>query len=98
MVLGAALIDLVVPLTPGTRVLLLVVAVSVFWFEVPLKGSLLTLLGGSAVYLLCTLGLGLFVSRKIIEAHGGRIGVESEVGQGSRFFFELPILAGLPVW
>lgn len=36
-------------------------------------------------------GLGLFVSRKIIEAHGGRIGVDSVFGKGARFFFELPL-------
>jgi signal transduction histidine kinase/CheY-like chemotaxis protein len=36
-------------------------------------------------------GLGLYVSRKIIEAHGGRVGVESVRNVGSRFFFELPV-------
>ncbi len=35
-------------------------------------------------------GLGLYVSRRIVEAHGGRIGVESSFGRGSCFFFELP--------
>lgn len=38
-------------------------------------------------------GLGLYVSRKIIEAHGGRVGVESRRAIGSRFFFELPVSA-----
>jgi ABC-2 type transport system permease protein len=41
---------------------LLVTAVAVFWFEVPLRGSLTLLLAASLIYLLCTLGLGLFVS------------------------------------
>jgi PAS domain S-box-containing protein len=36
-------------------------------------------------------GLGLYVSKRIVEAHDGRIGVDSVHGVGSRFFFELPI-------
>jgi signal transduction histidine kinase len=39
-------------------------------------------------------GLGLYVSRKIIEAHDGRIAVDSVLGRGSQFFFELPLYAG----
>ena len=35
-------------------------------------------------------GLGLTIAKQLIEAHGGSIGVESSVGQGSRFFFSLP--------
>ncbi len=36
-------------------------------------------------------GLGLTISRKIIEMHGGRVEVESQVGQGTTFFVHLPI-------
>jgi signal transduction histidine kinase len=37
-------------------------------------------------------GLGLFISKRIVEAHGGSIGVESVRGMGTRFFIELPML------
>ncbi len=35
-------------------------------------------------------GLGLFICRKIVELYGGRIWAESQVGQGSSFFINLP--------
>jgi signal transduction histidine kinase len=35
-------------------------------------------------------GLGLPTARKIIEAHGGRISVQSEVGRGTQFTIEFP--------
>jgi signal transduction histidine kinase len=35
-------------------------------------------------------GLGLYICRKIIESHGGQIGVDSQLGRGTLFFFTLP--------
>lgn len=37
------------------------------------------------------LGLGLYISKCIVESHGGKIGVESKAGEGSKFFFSLPV-------
>jgi signal transduction histidine kinase len=36
-------------------------------------------------------GLGLSIAKSLIELHGGRIRVESQVGRGSRFLFTLPV-------
>jgi ABC-2 type transport system permease protein len=67
---------MVSPITPGELILgktipfaliglldvLVVTAIGVFWFEVPIRGSLWLLLGSTCIYLMTTLGVGLFIS------------------------------------
>ncbi|MDW8226548.1 MAG: hybrid sensor histidine kinase/response regulator [Anaerolineales bacterium] len=38
-------------------------------------------------------GLGLYISRRFVELHGGHMGVESVPGQGTRFYFTIPYVA-----
>ena len=37
-------------------------------------------------------GLGLYIVKQFVEAHGGAVGVESTFGQGATFWFTLPLV------
>lgn len=63
---------------------LLVVAVAVGWFDVPLRGSVGLLLAASVIYLTCTLGLGLFVST--ISS------TQQQAMMTATFFFLIPMM------
>jgi ABC-2 type transport system permease protein len=62
----------------------LVIGVTVFWFQVPLRGSVPLLFAMAAVYLLTTLGLGLFIST--ISA------TEQQAEMTAAFFFLIPMI------
>jgi ABC-2 type transport system permease protein len=68
----------------GVLDVVLVVAVAVWWFEVPLRGSVLLLFAASLVYLMCTLGLGLFVST--VSA------TQQQAMMTATFFFLIPMM------
>jgi ABC-2 type transport system permease protein len=63
---------------------LLVVAVAVFWFQIPLRGSFALLLAMSLLYVLCTLALGLFIST--ISA------TQQQAMMTATFFFLTPMI------
>jgi ABC-2 type transport system permease protein len=62
----------------------LVLAVAVFWFEVPMRGSVWLLLALTVVYLLTTLGLGLFVSTVS--------STQQQAMMTTTFFFLIPMI------
>jgi ABC-2 type transport system permease protein len=68
----------------GIVEVVLVVSVAVLWFQVPLRGSIALLLVMSAVYLMTTLGLGLFVSTLS--------STQQQAMMTSTFFFLLPMV------
>jgi drug efflux transport system permease protein len=63
---------------------LLVVAVAVFWFEIPLRGSFALLFSMSLLFVLCTLSLGLFIST-ISET-------QQQAMMTATFFFLMPMI------
>lgn len=68
----------------GMLDVVLVLIVALYWFEVPLRGSLVLLFGTSLVYLLSTLGLGLFIST---ISH-----TQQQAMMTTTFFFLMPMI------
>ena len=80
LIVGKLLPDGVIGMIDAVIVLLVIL----FWFEVPLRGSFWLLLAMSCVYLLTTLGLGLFVST---VSH-----TQQQAMMTSTFFFMMPMI------
>jgi ABC-2 type transport system permease protein len=64
--------------------ILLVTAVAVFWFEIPMRGSYVLLFAVSILFVVCTLGLGLFVST---ISH-----TQQQAMMTATFFFLMPMI------
>jgi ABC-2 type transport system permease protein len=83
ILLGKALPSFLIGIAEAT----LIVLIAVFWFDVPLRGSLLTLYTGVALFLLSSIGVGLMISSLAVTQQQGMLGA---------FFFLVPavILSG----
>lgn len=83
ILLGKALPSFLIGIAEAT----LIITVAVFWFNIPLLGSLLTLYTGLALFLLSAIGLGLMISSLAVTQQQGLLGA---------FFFMVPaiILSG----
>jgi ABC-2 type transport system permease protein len=83
ILLGKALPSFLIGMAEAT----LIILVAVFWFDVPLLGSALTLYTGVALFLLSAIGLGLMISSLAVTQQQGLLGA---------FFFMVPaiILSG----
>ncbi len=65
----------------GFADVLLITVISLVWFEIPIRGSVLLLLGGAALYLMTSLGVGLFIST---------VSETQQQAMMSTFFFYFP--------
>jgi ABC-2 type transport system permease protein len=76
---------IVTPLKPFIIIaqgqMVMVIGFAIFWFEIPMKGSALLLLGATCVFLLSTLGIGLFIST---------VSRTQQQAMMTNFFFILP--------
>jgi len=70
ILLGKALPGFIIGMLEGT----LIIVVAVFWFDIPLHGSLLTLYTGIALFLLSAIGIGLMISSLAVTQQQGFLG------------------------